>query len=241
MVILQLLGQVAYIGASLVVGTKLILLWRRTREFPELGVGLAFVLGGGVAYAAWLVFGVATSAGVPRETLSPVLLLGLFATCMGALANGAAIARIYRPGSRWTAAFLGASGVTMAAGMIVTVAFPPPRSSVGFWTGLLAALPIWTWAAGESFALAQTLHRRAKLGLADPVVVSRIVLWGTCMAIVVAMTVISFVGRLVSGPMMNPAVGAVTALLGVAGALAIWLGFFPPRALRERLAREYGS
>src|SRR4029453_2516086 len=80
---LQLAGQVAFSGASLVLGAKLLLTWRRTREAPERGVRLAFLLGGGVGYLAWLALAVAGSLGTPPARLAPVMLLGLLATCTG--------------------------------------------------------------------------------------------------------------------------------------------------------------
>jgi hypothetical protein len=238
---LQLLGQAAFVVASLVLGTKLVRLWRRTRELPELCVGLSFLLGGALAYVAWSVLAVGGVTGAAPRTLAPVLLVGLLATCAGALANGVAIARIYRPGAQWTAPFLGALALVMLAAMVGTVVIPPPRSSAAFWSGLLATLPIWAWAAGESFALARTLNRRATIGLADPVVVSRILFWGMSAAVVVAMTTLAFVARLLAGPVQPPAVGVVNALFGMTSALVIWLGFFPPRAFRERLARAYAA
>jgi hypothetical protein len=241
MLALQLLGQAAFVAASLVLGTKLVRLWRRTRELPELCVGLSFLLGGGLAYVAWSVLAIGGATGAAPRMLAPILLVGLLATCAGAIANGVAIARIYRPGARWTAPLLAVLGVVMLAGMAGTIVIPPPRSSAAFWTGLLATVPIWTWAAAESFALARTLNRRAKIGLADPVVVSRILFWGVSAAIVTTMTLLAFVARLLAGPVQPPAVGAVNALLGMGSALVIWLGFFPPRAFRERLARAYAA
>jgi hypothetical protein len=241
MLLLQLLGQAAFVAASLVLGTKLVRLWQRTRELPELCVGLSFLLGGGLAYIAWSVLAVAAASGADPRKVAPLLLVGLLATCAGAVANGVAIARIYRPGARWTTPLLAALGLVMLGATVGTVVIPPPRSSAAFWTGLVATLPIWTWAAGESFALASTLNRRAKLGLADPLVVSRILFWGASAVIVVAMTSLAFVARLVAGPVQPPAVGVVNALLGMGSALVIWLGFFPPRAFRERLARAYAA
>jgi hypothetical protein len=238
---LQLAGQVAFSGASLVLGAKLLLTWRRTREAPELGIGLAFLLGGGVGYLAWLALAVAGSLGTPPARLAPVMLLGLLATCTGAIANGIGIAKIFRPGARWTAPVLGALALFMAATVVATVALPPERASQVFWAGLLAIIPIYAWAAGEAFALASTLSKRARIGLADPIVVHRIFQWGMSGTIVVVMTSLSFAGRLAYGPVLPPWVSALNAALGMGSALVIWLGFFPPSPIRERLARAYAS
>jgi hypothetical protein len=241
MLALQVLGQAAFVVASLVLGTKLVRLWRRTGELPELCVGLSFLLGGGLAYVAWTVIAIGGASGADPLTLAPLLLVGLLATCAGAVANGIAVARIYRPGAHWTKPLLAALSLVMLAATVGTVVIPPPRSGHAFWTGILAIVPLWAWAAGESLALARTLNRRARLGLADPVVVNRILLWGVSGVIVVAMTMVSFVARLLWGPVLPPAAGLANALLGIGAALVIWLGFFPPRAFRERLARAYAA
>jgi hypothetical protein len=46
MTLVQHLGMLAFLLTSLAVGVRLLLLWRRTRELPELTIGLAFVLAG---------------------------------------------------------------------------------------------------------------------------------------------------------------------------------------------------
>jgi hypothetical protein len=58
MAVVQLAGYVAFIVASLVLGTRLVWLWRRTREWLELVIGAAFWLAGGLGYMAWLALGV---------------------------------------------------------------------------------------------------------------------------------------------------------------------------------------
>ena len=136
----------------------------RAREAAELGIGLAFLLGGGVGYLAWLGLAVAGSLGTAPTQLAPVMLLGLLATCTGAIANGIGIAKIFRPGARWTAPVLGVLALFMAATVVATVALPPERATNAFWAGLLAIIPIYAWAAGEAFALASTLNRRARIG-----------------------------------------------------------------------------
>jgi hypothetical protein len=241
MFLLQLVGQAAFIAASLTLGAKLVLLWRRTREVPELAIGLSFLLGGGVAYLAWLALAVGVARGASAALLGPVLLLGLVCTCLGAIANGVGIARIFRPDARWPLPCLGGLALWMAGAAGVGAVSAPERASVAFWAGILAILPIYGWAAGEALVLARTLHRRARLGLADPVVVNRIAQWGVSGVIVVLMTSFSFASRLLHGPVMPPWVSALNAGLGVVAAAAIWLGFFPPRALRERLATAYAS
>ena len=50
MELFALVGLSAYCLVSLVVGIRLLLLARRTRELPELLIGLAFLTGGAIGY-----------------------------------------------------------------------------------------------------------------------------------------------------------------------------------------------
>jgi hypothetical protein len=241
MALLQLIGMAAFIVASLALGAKLLLLWRRTREVPELALGVAFLLGGGLGYVAWLAMLIAASAGAGPLLLRALLLAGLACTCLGALAHAMGVASIFRPGARWTGPMITAFGLWVAGSWTLGLVGGPEQASQAFWAGVMGILPLYVWAAGETFVLAHTLHRRARLGLADPVVAHRIAQWGVSSSAVVVMSVLSFVGRLLYGPVLPPWVGALNAVLGLVAATAIWLGFFPPRALRARLAAAYGS
>ena len=52
--LLGLLGFGTFLTVSVVVGTRLLLLARRTRKLPELAIGLNFILAGAVGYALLL-------------------------------------------------------------------------------------------------------------------------------------------------------------------------------------------
>lgn len=241
MALLQLFGMGAFVVASLALGAKLLGLWRRTREVPELTLGVAFVLGGGLGYLSFFALVVAAGQGAGARTLAALLLLGLACTCLGGLAHAVGVASIFRPGARWTTPVIGAVALWVAGACIAGVLGGPERAGQAFWAAVLGILPLYVWAAGEAFTLAHTLHRRARLGLADPVVAHRMAQWGLSSSMVVAITASTFVARLVYGPVMPPWVGAMNALLGLVAAAAIWLGFFPPRVVRARLAAAYGS
>lgn len=241
MALLQLLGMGAFVVASLALGTKLLGLWRRTRQVPELAIGAAFLLGGGLGYLAFFALVVAAGRGADARVLAALLLLGMACTCLGGLAHAVGVASIFRPGVRWTTPAIAAVALWVAGAFVFGIAGGPERAAQAFWAAVLGILPLYVWAAAEAFGTAHTLHRRARLGLADPVVAHRMAQWGVSSSMVVAITVSTFAARLVYGPVMPPWVGALNALLGLVAAAAIWLGFFPPRAVRARLAAAYGS
>jgi hypothetical protein len=241
MVLLQLIGQGAFIVASIALGTKLLLLWRRTGEVPELTLGLSFVVGGGLGYLAWFALAVVGAQGGGIAAFHSVALFGLACTCAGAICNGIGVARIYRADARWPLIGVGAIAIGMTLAWLDYWNVPIGTTTNSFWVAILLATPIYAWGAYEAIALASTLHKRAKLGMADPVVVNRLAWWGGAAITTVAMFAVSFGSRMTHGPMPPAWVAVVNALLGLVAALGIWLAFFPPRRLRERLMRAYGA
>ena len=238
-VLLALVGQVAFIGASLALGVKLIALWRRTRQLPELCVGLSFLLSGGLGYLAWFLLAVATLKEASPSLRHAIAASGLACSCLGAIANGIGNARIFRPGRVWPLVFVGVLGAGMAAGFGIYVRAASGHAS--FWIGPVLSLPIFVWGASEALVLWNVLRRRARLGLADPLVTNRTGQWGVASLAAALMIAITVASRLLHG--VHPAtwVPALGSGLCLVAALAIWLGFFPPRAFRERLARVYAA
>jgi len=241
MVLLQLIGQGAFIAASLMLGVKLLLLARRTRELPELGIGLAFLLGGGLGYVAWFAIAVATIQGGSPALVHRIAAFGLACSVAGAIWNGVGNVAIFRPGRTWARLYVGALGLAMGAGWVVFCVEEPGSGSMAFWVPVTLATLIYGWGAGESLLLARLLHKRARLGMADPLVVNRAAQWGFANVAIVVLVAISLCGRLVYGVALPAWISALNAGFGLVGATAIWLGFFPTRGLRERLARIYAS
>jgi hypothetical protein len=95
--------------------------------------------------------------------------------------------------------------------------FPSLVSSVGFaWTGI-EALRYWT-----------LLRRRRALGLADALVVNRVLLWGlvgVSSTIINANNILAIVRGV--NTMMDPGTALVTAVLGCFNAAALFLAFLP--------------
>jgi hypothetical protein len=236
---IQLIGQGAFIVASLALAARLLLRWRQTREVPEFAIGVSFLLGGGLGYLSWFALAVGVLQGFAPAVLHGIVLFGLACTCLGALALGAGLARIYRPSEHWPIPCLGAVALVMLASWFALAASPPGGDGLAFWVGLLAAAPIYAWGALESFMLSRLLARRSRLGLADPLVAHRSAQWGVSCTGVVVMISLSFVSSIVQGPALSEWVVALVAGCGLVSAAAIWLGFFPPLVLRERLARAF--
>ena len=241
MVTLMLIGQAVFIAASFALGAKLLLLWRRTRQVPELCIGLSSLFGGGVGYVSWLVLAILTLREASPVAIRIVVLYGLACSCFGAIALGLGSARIFRPAARWPRYFIGALALVMIGCWALQAAEEMGRTSLAFWVALSALVPIYAWSSIEALLLAQVLHKRARIGLSDPVVVHRTAQWGVSNAAAVLMTLISIGARIAYGPELPTWASMLNACVGLAASGAIWLGFFPPAPVRQRLARAYGS
>ena len=172
----------------LVVGTigwRLLALWRRTHETPELLLGLGLVLMSCVAIPL---------SGVGRLPGTATTVVGrtCFAVGMGSIALAAALLiaftqRVFRAGEAWARAFAVGISLLIVAAVIwisyvnfvgASVAEIVPRMRPGTLALIGSMLVSFAWATVESLRYYVNLERRLALGLADPVLVDRFLLWG---------------------------------------------------------------
>lgn len=241
MALVQLAGYAAFITASLVLGTRLIWLWRRTREWPELIIGASFWLAGGFGYMAWLAMGVFIGGGASPETIHLIGTIGLAFTVLGAFCNGIGTAIIFRSGRRWAQVWVAFMGLGMLACWCLYASRPAGESATEFWWTIVMAAPLYVWGAFEAISLGRMLGKRARLGLVEPMVANRTMLFGVCSAAVVVSIAISYSAQLIYGLVPPPWTATLASFSLLVGAGAIWLGFFPPAAFRTWLEDELGS
>lgn len=239
--LLAAIGGVAFILASLVMGLRLLLLARRTREVPELAVGLALFLMGGLAYP---VLAVARFATPLSEALR--IALALFALLLyGVGTVGIAVFnwRVFRPSEPWARTAVLGLASALVGSMLLEALTPGLREAALHNRGaglrvffLLIGVPI-AWASYESLRFHGLLVKRIKFGLGDPVVADRMWLWGisTFAAFVtnLATSVAAFFGVDFA---VSPFGALLIAPLGLVAASAMWLAFFPPESYTRRVA-----
>jgi hypothetical protein len=238
------IGFLAFFVASSVVGVRLLLLWRRTRELPELLIGLG-VLGIGPVGFGFITVGELFVAGAPGLAQS-LIGTGLAAMSVGSGAKYVFNWRVYHPRNRVLRTL-----VVIACGLLafclaweyVDTGFRtlvrPPRSyflRIGLQVGCLL------WGSGEALRYWDRMRRRVRLQLADPVVSNRFLLWGLGAG---AAGVGSAVGGFMQWwtqlpPLELPWVMLSSSLHGLAAAVAMWLAFVPnatyTRWIRARAA-----
>jgi hypothetical protein len=226
-----------------VLGPRLLALSRRTRQLPELTVGLCLLLMGALGYPFAAVVRAATA--LPDDVRG--LLLGCAALCntVGFTALALFTWRVFRPAS--------AAAEALVTTAIVALALLLPAEAV--WPGLVASalslepypgapgylrvglgLAILYWASAEAALCGRRLRRRLVLGLADPVVADRVNLWAIAIACASASYTTSFVLSFLGIDLASSSVGAaVIGGLGLASAAAAWIAFLPPAAYLARV------
>jgi len=233
-------GGGAFVAVSLVLGVRLLWMAARTRELPELAMGLGLLLLGGLGYPLLEI--VKQAHALPVE--ARVGLLGAQMGChvVGTTAFTFFVARVFRRGSPLPLAL---TALVLAAilGLVALQARSPGMAAfvdagAGPWRvhGAVSLLPL-VWGGLESARWFRMLRRRLALGLADPVVADRFRLWALGMlasASVAALSVgLELAGRSLSG---SAAGSLVVAAGGLVSATSLWLAFVPPRSYVRRVA-----
>ena len=238
---LGLIGFGSFLAVSLTVGTRLLLQARRTRKLPELAMGLNFVVAGFIGYALL----VATeSLHLLPERLAG---FGSFFGVSGISIGGAFVClftqQVFHPQGRVARVVLalitGWLGLAIFGAWILHVVRPPDGFGVwmGHWGAHLGLLAAYGWSTGESLRYYALMRRRVHVGVGDPLVANRFLLWGLGTLAIVLATLL-YVGMQLLGHYELPAsLVGVSSTLVLVTAIAEWLAFFPPRSYRERFVR----
>jgi hypothetical protein len=205
------------------------LAWR-TRRLPELLVGIYFLL---------VPFGISLSirvdrfapehAAAARATANALFTFGgvamlLFAWC------------VFRPDSRPARAVAWGGSAALVALWALGLPLGAYEREASFLL-LLPAYASYGWVFGESLRYYRLLRRRERLGLADPVVVNRFLLFAVWTGAIVAITVLGLAGTFVQllrgtfhdgGALGDPVVLGFARVLSLPIAVSLWLIFLAP-------------
>jgi hypothetical protein len=223
------------------VGVRTLLVWRRTGEFPELSIGINIlsISVGGCLFATFIaVPNLKDSAYAQWFYAAMVVALALHPM---ALASGTW--RIFRPDDQWPMAVCIMTTLFMAGYISLWYLFGIEMASRSLlYEGPRLVLFIWT--AFECFRCRDLLMRRARIGLADPLIAHRIGLWGiasVAQVISSAILITNVIGDHTSALLpTSVALYAVTGL-GLLATVCIALTFFPPRAYVRWMEALYAS
>lgn len=232
---LSLIGFGAFAVTSLVIGTRLALLARRTRQLPEAAMAVAFLGAGAIGNT----LGVLASLGVGGEAgHAPLQAVARIAGVAGTLALFWFTWRVFRPTSRLAAVAFGA-GVAIQLytwlGHARVFGIGADLTSLAWWWPLIATRSAaYLWAGTEAVIYWRKMQRRRELGLADAVTTQRFLLWsfGACAAFgifVIQMARTAIIGELGPSQLTRDA----ASLLGLLSAIFVWTAFFPPAYYRR--------
>jgi hypothetical protein len=230
----------SFLLVSFVLGLRLLQLSRRTQEVPELAMGLAFLLCGGLGYGQ-----IAAAHGLweSRPHLTPIflasgyLMVNLGAICLllftyGVFRRGQLLGRLVLFG-------LAATLLVAFTGSAFHAGFAEPRLTGGFaWLSIVGLGGSFVWTAAESLRYWAMLRRRERFGLADPLLADTFFWWGmgAASASVIFLVFAGLVWLDVQD-VTHPAAAVPTALLGSFAALSIARAFRPFRRGVGRAAR----
>jgi len=236
-------GFAAFFVVALAVGSRLLLLARRTRRLPELCIG-AGVLGiGPVGFGFYVI---AEELAPPSPALHGALVgVGMLAIGLGVFCKFVFNWRVYHPARRRVRALVAGAAATLA----LTWAYSAATGFAGYndvgWSYLARiALQIGAllWGSAEALRYWSRMRRRVRLGMGDPVVCNRFLLWGIGAGAAGVGSLVGTLAQIATGVPANevPWVLASSSLHGLVAAAAMWLAFLPPAAytrLVERRAR----
>lgn len=224
-------------------------LWRARRHssVPELGVGVWFA---GIGIGTPIMHRASIPGGVAPE-LAPVLIgLGQGLIALAFCGLFVFTWRTFGSDSGWRRN-LARAGICAClatwAGVGWFEGFAPGAGPATLVLAGVRAVAV-AWAFVETTQYAVRMRRRARIGLADPVVANRFVLWsvwtgslllGMGVAIGVRWTQIELgSGRVVDVDALVSMTRVVFALFGLAASSAMWLSFFPPVRYQAWLRAE---
>jgi hypothetical protein len=247
--IFGLLCVLAYCTASWLVGVRLLRLGARTGQLPERLIGWGLLAGGASGYPASVaatVFAAAAPEVALRAGVTSVLGLSLASASLLL-----AWRTIYHPTEAWARrvsllllAFLGVGLVDRLAGYDPAAVALSRGQGVprGFFLSVIAGALPYAATTVSGLRYHAMLKKRIPLGLADPVVANRILLWSLTSGAVVVQYACAL-GSLSLWRWFDPTqlTTAVVGTLGLSIALLLLLSFFPPPAYLRRLEGARGE
>ncbi len=239
MKLLALAAALCFIGVGGLVGIRLLLLARKTRQLPEFAVGLGFVCVGLIGYPLGLM---AQSPDVPLGLAKLGFAGGNLATAIGSIAIFVFTWRVFRPVEVWARVLafscmgvLGAIAVHSVVSTLMLEAGARPTRPFMLPQQITVAVS-YLWTAIEGIRWYGLSKKRMALGLSDPQVANRFLLWGYAGLLAAGGIGVSTL-RLFTAPdpLNDPVAMLAIGVAGFGSAVVIYLAFLPPRFYRRWL------
>jgi len=247
-------SQLVYIGVVLTLGMRLLLLAKRSRQLPEALLAAHFLLCCGLGYVV-LITGLSCARDptlMSASVVTALISIGYLASAIGVFAEAGFNFLVFRRDDGWAKGLMVLFGATLAAG------YTGYWLTGGFHTGVFAGVWLWmlygsfiavaAWVMIEPLVYHRTMQKRLQLGLAEPMVVNRFLLWGVGSVLRFVMVVGGIIPSVIfdgqKAQLRPDAVGwtlLAVALVGVGVAVSYSLTFFPTKGyvqfIEDRTAR----
>jgi hypothetical protein len=244
---------------SAVIGVRLLRLARRSAAGPEIWLAIYFLLGVflGMGLSNLVYMSLADAAmALPPNIASVLNALYIFGTTAGMGCLYVFTWLTFRRDEAWARALVGAVAVVMVAGyagIAISGDFVlRPVPGVAYWITWAARTSVFLWLLIESFRYWNRLRRRLRLGLAEPLVVNRFLLWGIWSSVMLMTGLIDPLARVwymrnagsgtqwvpeLTGPATVMLVTASSGLL-ILVVITLYLTFFPTQRFRRWVERR---
>lgn len=251
---LVLVGFLAFFVASLVVGIRLVLLWTRTRELPELLIGVGVLGIGPVGFGSQRVAQIMLEgaraadpeAAIPT-TATVLTVIGVTTAVIGVVCKLVFNTRVYHADSAVMSRLMWA-GVAVLAGLLgyrlaIGDVVPGQLHSAVANAQAFAQIGVLLWGSAEALIYWRRMQRRTNLGLADPAVTNRFLLWGIGAGAAGVGSLVGTTAALITGQQMADAGWIVisSSAHGLVAAIALSLAFVPPASYLRWVRRNVGT
>lgn len=252
---MYLLSTLAFGLTAVVVGSRLVRAGRAAGHEPEWFLGMGIVLTAGLGYGVMILALVARTAfpeaGALTATCTGAAALGWIFHNLGVMSFLRFTVMVFRAGERWARWLVVGLSIVLWSGWGGYVALGglvAGSPNAAYWVSfsVIGSYPLWM--AAEAARYYRLMRRRLGLGLADPVVTNRFLLWALASLSMAASIWI------VNVPSLSGAVpGSADAIrlrdvsmlstsgFGITTVCIYWLTFFPPDWYRRRLGRPGGA
>ncbi|MFW5876101.1 MAG: hypothetical protein ACOCXM_05150 [Myxococcota bacterium] len=228
------------------VGLRLLRLYSITHLLPELLLAIGLLCTGLLGFAVEMLAKVAP--GVPERAQLALALVGLAGEYAGAVALIVFARKVFHPRARWAGALAWLTVVALVAALLgewlseqyLHYVDAQPIEGPYVPLGIAARGFAPAWMAIDAFRYHGLIRRRARIGLAEPLVVHRVALWGTASAASAIGHAVGVTHRAIWGTGLEAHTWSLNLVAGLAfvSAACIGLAFFPPPVYRRWVRRS---
>jgi hypothetical protein len=236
------LSLLLFVVLNAITGIRLLWLATRTRELPELALGIGHLLGGSLGWALVMFGYLLMQQHSPRAGLV-LMIAGLFCLNFAVAAIGHFSWRVFNRDSRAAAVvfalFVAVLAVDFVHNGLLAHEFAPPTNTFWYWPGCLGRSGVWCWMSLATLLYYRKLRRRLPLGLTDPVTANRMFLFFIASSFIVLFAIVVSGASLLGVWQRYPHfVNTFSSLLGIPSAVCSTLAFVPPRRYTDWIARR---